>query len=79
MNYAPNPQRIIATNIRTTAATLEAWRDLYALTYATHRRSFNAWLITMLKEGITAAFYAHLEANDVTAEEVGYHQEETST
>lgn len=70
MNATANPQRIIATNIRTTAAQLEAWRDLYATTYPTHRLSFNAWLLSMIKEGVTVAWYAHLQAGDVTTEEV---------
>ena len=51
MNSTINPDRIIATNIRTTAKQLEAWRDLYATTYPTHRLSFNAWMVAMHERG----------------------------
>lgn len=46
-----DPQRIIATNIRTTAALLEEWREEYANTYPAHRLSFNAWIIELVQRG----------------------------
>jgi hypothetical protein len=51
MNAAIDPNRILATNIRTTATVLDAWRDRYATTYPDHRLSFNAWLISMIERG----------------------------
>lgn len=54
MNSTVNPKRIIATNIRTTAEQLDAWRDLYATTYPAHRLSFNAWAIQAIEHGQSA-------------------------
>lgn len=46
-----DPQRVIATNIRTTVELLEEWREEYANTYAAHRQSFNAWVIELVQRG----------------------------
>lgn len=52
MNAKQDPQRIISTNIRTTAAQIDAWRDAYANSYPAHRLSFNAWIIGVIEKGL---------------------------
>ena len=55
MNAKADPQRIIATNIRTTAAMLAQWKDDHAQAYGmpgdTYRQSFNAWIVEMIQRG----------------------------
>lgn len=48
----------VAFTIRMDRARYEALQRLYYQTAAIHRSSFNAWIVSMIHEGMTATWYA---------------------